>query len=248
MIRRYGLIGKNLSHSFSKAFFDEKFEREGILDAHYTLFPLDEISEIDRLLHHTAGLRGLNVTIPYKISVMPFLDTLDDTSRQTGAVNAIKLTPDGQRIGFNTDLYGFTESLLRWMPYCPTDPVPALILGSGGASRAVQAALNQIGTPWTIVSREPCGSAISYSDVEEWLCNHPPALIVNTTPQGMHPHVHTHPNLPWHCIGAGYFVYDLVYNPAKTLLLQRAAENGASVKNGLEMLHLQAERAWQIWQ
>jgi shikimate dehydrogenase len=248
MIRQYGLIGKNLSHSFSKAFFDHKFEQEGILDARYALFPLDEISKIEALIHHTPGLRGLNVTIPYKITVIPFLDALDDTSERTGAVNTIKMTQDGRRLGFNTDLYGFIESLLRWMPYRHVKHGSALILGNGGASKAVQAGLDQIGVPWNVVSRNPGEAGISYHELEYWLRNHPPALIINTTPLGMYPDLHSCPDLPWHCIGAGYFVYDLVYNPTKTLLLQRASENGASIKNGLEMLHLQAESAWQLWQ
>jgi shikimate dehydrogenase len=248
MIRQYGLIGKHLSHSFSKAFFDQKFEQESILHAQYTLFPLDEISKIEALIHHTPGLRGLNVTIPYKIAVIPFLDALDPAAHQTGAVNTIKLMQDGQRLGFNTDLYGFTESLLRWMPFRQANPGIAVILGSGGASKAIQAGLDQLGMPWTVVSRTPDQAAISYHELEDWLSNHPPALIINTTPLGMYPDVQSCPDLPWHCIGAGYFVYDLVYNPTKTLLLQRASENGASIKNGLEMLHLQAECAWQIWQ
>lgn len=248
MIRQYGLIGKNLSHAFSKAYFGQKFEREGIPDAHYDLFPMDHISEIEALIRHTPGLRGLNVTIPYKIAVVPFLDALDETSRRTGAVNTITFTPDGRRIGFNTDLHGFSESLLQWMPYRLFNPGVALILGSGGASKAVQAGLDQMGIPWTVVSRNPGEAAISYGELEYWLRNHPPALIINTTPLGMYPDVHSCPDLPWHCIGSGYFVYDLVYNPTKTLLLHRASENGAYIKNGMEMLHLQAERAWQLWQ
>lgn len=246
-MRLYGLIGYPLGHSFSQQYFSEKFVREGIAGARYELFPLKNIAGLPLLLARHPDLRGLNVTIPHKETVVPFLHELDETARAVGAVNCIKI--EDQRLkGFNTDVIGFEHSLKaadggRWTAGGAT----ALILGTGGASKAVAYVLNKLGISFQFVSRNPAAeNQISY----EAACRLPPAayrLIINTTPLGMSPHKDTCPDLPFERLSPQHLVYDLVYNPAETLLLQRAKKQGCAVKNGLEMLHLQAEAAWQIW-
>ncbi len=248
MTQAYGLIGFPLGHSFSERFFTEKFAREGIHNAGYRLYPLPDLSGFPGLLRNTPGLRGLNVTIPYKVAIVPLLDELDETARVVGAVNTIAVDEQGRTKGYNTDVYGFIESLVRWMPNLRRPPLPALVFGSGGASRAVRYGLDQLGIPHTVVSRRPEGNEMDYAALPEWLSEHPEALLVNATPVGMYPDEAACLPLPWDLVGPGHFVYDLIYNPAETLLLQRARRQGASVKNGLDMLILQAERAWQIWQ
>lgn len=248
MTQAYGLIGYPLEHSFSERFFTEKFAREGIHNAVYRLHPLPDLSGFRDLLHNTPGLRGLNVTIPHKVTVVSLLDELDDTARVIGAVNTIAIDAQGRTKGYNTDAFGFLESLFRWIPDIPQRPLPALVFGSGGASRAVRYGLDQLGISHTLVSRKPEKEGIDYAALPEWLSAHPDALLINTTPVGMYPDAAACLPLPWAMVGSGHFVYDLIYNPAETLLLQRARRQGASVKNGLDMLILQAERAWHIWQ
>ncbi|MDX2134959.1 MAG: shikimate dehydrogenase [Saprospiraceae bacterium] len=248
MTQAYGLIGYPLGHSFSERFFTEKFAREGIRNAVYRLYPLPDLSGFRDLLRNTPGLRGLNVTIPHKVAVVPLLDELDETARFIGAVNTITVDAQGRTKGYNTDAHGFLVSLERWIPDLRQRPLPALVFGSGGASRAVRYAFDQLGVPHTVVSRGPEKNAMDYAALPGWLSGHPDALLINTTPVGMHPDAAACLPLPWAMVGSGHFVYDLIYNPAETLLLQRARRQGASVKNGLDMLILQAERAWHIWQ
>lgn len=246
-MRRYGLIGYPLGHSFSKRFFEEKFAREGIADARYDLFPLPDIGHLPELIAENPDLCGLNVTIPHKQTVMRFLHELDETARAVGAVNTIRIR-DGRLTGFNTDVTGFEQSLANWPAFRRCKPTRACILGTGGAAGAVAYVLRKMQIGYVFVSRQPAGqNQISY----EALNVRSAAdfdLIVNTTPLGMYPEVDTCPPVPFDIFDARHLVYDLVYNPAETVLLRRAGTTGASVKNGLEMLHLQAEAAWNIWQ
>ncbi len=253
-MRQFGLIGFPLGHSFSKRFFTEKFQREGIIDANYELFPLEAIEDFDALVHQQTNLCGLNVTIPYKQAVIPFLDRLDDAAMQIGAVNCIKIMPDGTRTGHNTDVVGFGQSLDgvangRWAG----PSTQAIVLGNGGAAKAVCYALKQRGIEYTTVARRPQHNEHDWSAlgvIVSALKNNDdrlPVLIVNTTPIGMAPHANNCPDMPFEMLDDRFLVFDLVYNPEDTLLLQHSRAHGASTQNGLEMLYLQANAAWEIW-
>jgi shikimate dehydrogenase len=245
MEKVFGLIGQTVSHSFSKTYFDEKFFREGLRDHHYELFPLNNIKEIESLINDTKGLTGLNVTLPYKEQVIKYLDEVDPVAKKIGAVNVIKFK-DGKRKGFNTDSDAFFETIEKWLPKDKT--FKALVLGTGGSSKAVQEALKKLKIDYKIVSREKSKGDLTYTDIEkkpnlisEFL------LIINTTPLGMHPNTTTMPPMDYEKLGPDHFVYDLIYNPARTAFLQKAEMRGATIKNGLEMLHVQAEKSWTIW-
>ncbi len=245
MEKIFGLIGATVSHSFSKSYFDEKFFREGLRDYHYELFPLKNISDIEPLLKDTKGLTGLNVTIPYKEQVIKYLDEVDGFAKKIGAVNVIKIK-DGKLKGYNTDSEAFLETLEKWLPKDRT--FKALILGTGGSSKAVQEALKKLNIEFKVVSREAKKGVVTYEHLEK----HPKLiaesqLVINTTPLGMSPNTETMPNIDFEQIGADHFVYDLIYNPARTMFLQKAEMRGATIKNGLEMLHVQAEKSWLIW-
>lgn len=240
----YGLIGYPLGHSFSKIFFTEKFAREGIAGARYELFPLPDIANFPALLAEKPDLRGLNVTIPHKQAVIPFLDELAETARAVGAVNCIAFR-NGRLIGHNTDVFGFEMSLRNTDR---TDFGQAIVLGTGGAAKAVHFVLDKMGVPFLSVSRQPRGAdEIGYDHLNQLNFNDF-RLLINTTPLGMAPNVDACPPLPFERLGAAHLVFDLVYNPPETLLLRKAKLRGAATLNGLEMLHLQAERAWDIWQ
>jgi shikimate dehydrogenase len=245
MEKVFGLIGQTVSHSFSKAYFDEKFFREGLRDYHYELFPLKNIKEIETLIKDTKGLAGLNVTLPYKEQVINFLDEVDPVAKKIGAVNVIKFK-DGKRKGFNTDSDAFHETLEKWLPQ--DQKFQALVLGSGGSSKAVQVALIKLGIDFKVVSREAKKGSLTYADLEkDPKIIAKSLLIINTTPLGMHPNTDTMPPIDFDEIGENHFVYDLIYNPARTQFLQKAEIHGAKIKNGLEMLHVQAEKSWNIW-
>lgn len=244
-MRTFGLIGYPLSHSFSKLFFTKKFEREQIRDTAYELFPIPEIAELEDLLRNPE-LSGLNVTIPYKVAVLPFVDELDPAAADIGAVNCLKITPDanGRRVkGYNTDAYGFEESL---KPLLQAHHQHALILGDGGAASAVKYVLTKLGIGYKSVLRKAKPDALLYADVNEALLQ-THTLIINTTPLGTFPNVDDCPDIPYECLTAKHLAYDLVYNPAETLFLKMVKEKGGTIKNGLEMLELQAERSWEIW-
>lgn len=247
-MRTFGLIGYPLGHSFSKKYFSEKFLREGISDAVYELFPLSDIGALYGLLASEPNLCGLNATIPYKQTVMSYLDTIDATAAAAGAVNTIRIR-SGKLEGFNTDVIGFEASMIGWLKTLNVKmPAQAFVLGGGGASRAVCFVLKKMGCAFRVVTRKPQEPEhIGWDELEQQETAHGSVLWVNTTPLGMAPAVDTCPSVPFDKIKAEDLVYDLVYNPAETLLLQRAGERGSAVKNGLEMLHLQAEAAWQIW-
>lgn len=245
MEKVYGLIGQTVSHSFSKSYFDEKFFREGLRDHHYELFPLNNIKEIETLIKDTKGLTGLNVTLPYKEQVIEFLDEVDAVAKKIGAVNVIKFK-DGKRKGFNTDSDAFYETIEKWLP--KDKKLKGLIFGTGGSSKAVQVALKKLKIDFKIVSREGAKGDLTYEDVKKKSkILKDSLLIINTTPLGMHPNTDNMPPIDFDLIGSEHYVYDLIYNPARTMFLQKAEMRGSTIKNGLEMLHVQAEKSWQIW-
>jgi shikimate dehydrogenase len=243
-VRKFGLIGYPLGHSFSKKYFSEKFVREGIQGCQFELYPIESISEFPQLLDSESSLEGLSVTIPYKEQVIPFLDALDPACAQIGAVNCIRIR-DGIKTGFNTDYLGFKHSLQSWLG---TEIPNALVLGTGGASKAVQQALRDLEVPYRIVSRTQREGQLTYADLKEqpeWLASHP--LIINTSPLGTYPQVEDMPDIPLEQLYATHRVYDLVYNPSITRLMQECISQGGTAKNGQDMLELQAEAAWSIW-
>lgn len=243
---RYGLIGFPLGHSFSQKYFTEKFAREGT-DARYDLFPLSSINEFPKLLCDIENFKGCNVTIPYKQDVMQFLDELDDQAREIGAVNVVKITFDtqGKRHlkGFNSDAYGFTESI---RPMLNGTHKKALVLGSGGASKAVIYSLRKLGVEPIVVSRRPANGVLTYSNLTKAIMQEC-TVVVNASPVGMSPKVYACPDIPYEYLTDRHVCFDLVYNPEETLFLKKSKQQGAAVKNGLEMLHLQAEGAWLYW-
>lgn len=242
----YGLIGYPLSHSFSKKYFTEKFAKEGITDSSYELFELPDIQQLPNLLATHPNLRGINVTIPHKQNVIPFLDDLDESARKVGAVNVIKLDGKEKKTGYNSDYYGFMESLRTWLDGLRVARPEALVLGTGGASRAVKAALTDLGIQYSVVSRQASAQTFSYEQLNSSLiASH--LLIINTTPLGTYPQTETFPPIPYESISPSHLLYDLVYNPTQTQFMIKGQAQGASVHNGLPMLHLQAEKAWEIW-
>lgn len=246
MNQLYGLVGYPLGHSFSRSFFHEKFEREGIA-ATYENFEMPDLSGLRRLVAEHRELCGLNVTIPYKSEVIALLDELDPQAREIGAVNVIKIarSADGRvwLKGYNSDIIGFTRSIA---PLLGEGMTRALILGTGGASKAVRAGLESLHIAPTFVSRQRRGDIIGYDDLTpEVMEAH--RIVVNTTPLGMYPHTDSCPPIPYERLTPGHLCYDLVYNPEATLFLERSARQGCTTKNGLEMLHLQALAAWDIW-
>lgn len=240
--RLFGLIGYPLSHSFSKGYFAEKFKKENIHDAHYEVFPIPDITLFPDLVHRSHNLRGLNVTIPYKEQVIPYLDALDPEAEAIGAVNTIKIE-HGKTTGYNSDVWGFEKSLLpQLQPY----HLHALILGTGGASKAVAFVLDKLGITYRYVSRNATEEILGYAQLTpELIAEH--KLIVNCSPLGMYPNVEACPDIPYAAITEHHLLYDLIYNPEETRFLQQGKAQGAATKNGLEMLVLQAERSWQIW-
>jgi shikimate dehydrogenase len=241
-MRQFGLIGYPLSHSFSKGYFSEKFQKEKIIDCHYDIFPLEKIEDFKLLCEQHQNLVGLNVTIPYKEKIIPFLDELKEDAKEIGAVNTIKFI-DGKKIGYNTDCYGFEMSLKRLLRAHHTS---ALILGTGGASKAVEFVLKKLGISFQYVSRNKSDKSISYDELNENIVSSS-SVIVNCTPIGMCPKIEVAPEIPYNFISNNHLLYDLIYNPEETLFLKEGKLRGAQTKNGLEMLYLQAEKSWEIW-
>ncbi len=243
-MKKFGLIGKTLKHSFSKTFFTDKFQKENI-NAQYELYELDTVGKVEELVKDP-DLIGLNVTIPYKEEIIPYLNDIDPTAKAIGAVNTIKISHnDGKTTlkGYNTDLIGFSDTLkLHLKPYHKK----ALILGTGGASKAVLFALKQLNIKTTYVSRTPHEGALTYQDLDEKVMEEY-LLIVNCSPVGMFPHVDEAPNIPYDLLTDKHYLYDLVYNPLHTQFCQKGEEKGAVTKNGLEMLYGQAIASWKIW-
>lgn len=243
----YGLIGFPLGHSWSAHYFNRKFEHSGITAFSYKLFPRRDLSGLREWIASEEALSGLNVTLPYKIQIIPYLDHLSEEAQAVRAVNCIHIWRDKGVItltGHNTDVFGFRESLL---PLLQPHHSKALILGNGGASRAVAFVFRQLGIEYRLVSRTPeSATQLSYEDLtEEILKEH--SIIVNATPVGMYPAVHESPDIPYHHLDQRHLIYDLVYNPEITLFLEKAGKRGAHIVNGIRMLELQAEQSWKIW-
>ncbi len=247
----FGLIGYPLGHSFSGRYFSEKFAREGFHHCRYELFPIPTIEALPDLLAQHAHLRGLNVTIPYKEQVLAFAQAGEPAVESLGAANTLVVDSSGQLWAYNTDVIGFERSLCAWLHELGVsesdfDQIQALILGTGGAAKAVSFVLRQLRISYRMVSRSATRGELIYEELTPALLQRV-QLIVNTTPLGMAPHVTTIPSLPMEAIGCSHMIFDLVYNPEKTRLLAEAQQRGAHVKNGLEMLYLQAEQSWNIW-
>ena len=238
---KYGLIGFPLGHSYSRGFFTEKFAREGI-DAEYVNFEIPDASMLLDVIRDNPELRGLNVTLPHKQAVIPLLDELSDEAKEIGAVNVIRVR-DGKLKGFNSDIIGFTESI---KPLLQPWHKKALILGTGGASRAIRVGLTRLGIEWTYVSRTPREGMLTYSDLTAEVMQQY-MVIVNCSPVGMFPKTGEAPNIPYELLTPKHLLYDLVYNPEETLFMQKGRAQDAIVKNGLEMLHLQAIASWEFW-
>jgi shikimate dehydrogenase len=243
-MRKFGLIGYPLSHSFSQKYFSEKFQKEGISDAEYENFPLPDLHSLAPLLASSPSLEGLNVTIPYKQEVLSYLDFSDEIVEQTGACNCIRIRK-GKLYGFNTDVTGFEQSLQKKLQAWHEK---ALVLGTGGASKAVQYVLKKRGIDYSLVSRRPgqAGKTFTYDQLERELVRSC-TLLINTTPLGMFPLLDAFPPIPYDAIGKDHLLFDLIYNPQKTLFLKKGEEQGAVIQNGLEMLTVQAEESWRIW-
>lgn len=240
----FGLLGKNISYSFSKGYFTEKFSNLGLEKYKYINFDINEIQEFKDVLANNKRLKGLNVTIPYKEVIIPFLDKLDKTADKIGAVNTIKFTKRGNLKGYNTDAFGFEHSLT---PLLKNHHKKALILGTGGASKAVAFVLKKNNIQYKFVSRNPSEKKeISYHDVTETILKEY-QILVNCTPLGTSPNVDFCPEIPYEFLTQNHLLYDLIYNPSITKFLEKGQKKGAIIKNGLEMLQLQAEEAWRIW-
>lgn len=242
---QFGIIGKPLSHSFSKSYFENKFKELGLTDYSYDLFEISSIEAIKTVLIENKHLKGFNVTIPYKESIIPFLDELEGESEKIRAVNCVKIK-EGKLIGYNTDYYGFAQSL---KPFLDTNHQRALILGTGGASKAVAYALKKVGVEIYFVTssaNKKTSNTFFYSELNEHVMK-AFKMVVNTTPLGTFPNVEEAPDLPYHFFTEQHLAYDLAYNPTETVFLKRAKEKGSIVVNGLSMLQLQAEKSWEIW-
>jgi shikimate dehydrogenase len=247
-MKTFGLIGYPLGHSFSKKFFSEKFEKEGLNDHQYLNFEIDSIARFPSIFDQHEQIIGLNCTIPYKQQIMQFLNEIDVEAEKVGAVNTIKVvqTNEGMRLkGYNTDVIGFERSL---SPMLKEHHKKAIVLGTGGASKAVKYVLQKLGIEFVSASIEEqlFDNEIRYEEIDEAMIA-TRQVIINATPLGTYPKVDQCPPLPYHAIGPKHVLFDLVYNPEKTLFMKKGSEQGAQCKNGLEMLHEQAKAAWEIW-
>lgn len=241
--RRFGLLGRNISYSFSKGYFTDKFKAENVPGCTYENFDLANISEFPALIANTPDIKGINVTIPYKEEVMVHLNSLSKKAGRIGAVNTIKVTRKGKLKGYNTDYYGFKKSL---QPLLAAHHQRALILGTGGASKAIAFALEELGIDYTFVSRSSKENTIPYTRINGTTFNNY-QIVINCTPVGTSPDTDAWPDIPYDFFTDRHIAYDLIYNPAQTQFLQKAKANGAIVKNGHEMLVFQAEKSWEIW-
>ena len=241
--KKFGLIGKNISYSFSKKYFSDKFSKDLFDDCTYENFDIDSIEEFPNILKNNLDLKGLNVTIPYKEAIIPFMDTLSDKAFKIGAVNVIRFTKKGNLKGYNSDWYGFKKSL---EPLLLPHHKKALILGTGGAAKAIAFALQQLGIFYTYVSREASENAIDYNRVNATTFDNF-QIIINCTPLGTSPNTKEFPPIPYEFFTEKHIAFDLIYNPEETQFLKKAKKKGAVTKNGHEMLVFQAEKAWKIW-
>ena len=239
---RFGLVGKSISYSFSKKYFTQKFSELGLDDHSYENFDLETIAEFYGLMANHPDIKGLNVTIPYKEAVLPYLDQVSKEAKKIGAVNTIRMTKNGLK-GYNTDVYGFRKSI---EPYLRDHHKNSLILGTGGASKAVAFVFDEMGIPYQFVSRNPADGQLGYSEIKETLLQ-THTIIVNCSPLGTFPNVAEKPNLPYSSLSPRHLLFDLIYNPEKTAFLQEGEKRGAAICNGRQMLELQAEKSWEIW-
>lgn len=242
---KYGIIGLPLGHSFSPGFFNEKFQNEGI-DAIYEKYELPQIEALKEVLASNPELRGLNVTIPYKQQVMQYLDDISEEAQAIGAVNVVRVSHEGKKIkmkGYNSDVIGFTRSI---EPFISKHHKKALILGTGGASKAIEYSLKSLGLATQKVSRRKSADTITYDEITPEIIKEY-NVVVNCTPVGMYPHTEEYPQLPYEAMDSHTLLYDLIYNPDETMFMKKGKENGAIVKNGLEMLLLQAYASWEFW-
>lgn len=241
---KFGLLGKNISYSFSRKYFTEKFLKLGLTNYKYFNFDIPEIEEFPFLLYHKEDeFGGINVTIPYKESVMRYLNKIDNDAKKIGAVNTIKITDNFELIGYNTDFYGFQKSI---QPLLKKHHTKALILGTGGASKAVVYAFDKMKIQTKYVSRNASEDKLTYSNLTKEILGEY-TIIVNCTPVGTYPNTSESPEIPYKYITEKHLLYDLIYNPEITQFLKKGKEQGAAIKNGLEMLELQAEKSWEIW-
>jgi len=241
-MRLFGLIGFPLTHSFSKKYFSEKFKAEKLADCRYENFQIESVEELPKIISSNPSLEGVNVTIPHKESVIKFLHEKTGLVEWVGACNCIKIK-DSKLTGYNTDIIAFDRSLTKKLK---PNHRRALILGTGGAAKAIEFVLAELGIEYQFVSRNPTVNQISYQQLDvETIKSHP--LIINTTPVGMYPKIDEAPPIPYDAITSEHFLFDLTYNPEKTLFLQRGEERGAAIENGYEMLVMQAEESWKIW-
>lgn len=241
-MRRFGLVGYPLGHSFSKKYFTEKFRELALSDHSYDLFELEKIDHFPEIWNDK-DLEGVNVTVPHKEAVKVYLDDFDSSAEKVGAVNVVKRTGD-RLIGYNSDYSGFRESLESFLQ--GDAPQKSLILGTGGSSKAIKAVLSDLGIEPLFVSRSPAHGQKSYDQLDKQILKEH-QLIVNTTPLGMHPKVDTCPSIPYEFLDSQHYLVDLVYNPDQTMFMKNGQLHGARTKNGLEMLHLQADKSWEIW-
>lgn len=243
-MKKLGLLGKNIGYSFSRNYFKDKFKNEGLADIFiYENYDIDSIGKFPEIIKNNPDLIGLNVTIPYKEAIIPFLDGLSENARQIGAVNTVKIDPDGKLTGHNTDYFGFLQSL---KPLLKDPHKKALILGTGGAAKAIAFGLKEIRIDSEFVSRQSGEHTISYADLTKQSFEEH-QIIINCTPLGTSPKIELSPDIPYHFFTPNHIAFDLIYNPEKTEFLKKAEEKGAVLKNGYEMLVFQAEKAWEIW-
>lgn len=241
---KFGLVGKNISYSFSRGYFTEKFEKLGLENHKYVNFDLQEVAVLkDIIAAKEDGLKGMNVTIPYKQDVIQYLTSIDDDAKEIGAVNVIKLQDNGEVRGYNTDVYGFQKSI---EPFIKAHHTKALILGTGGASKAVRHAFNKLGIQHKYVSRTAADGVFGYHELTQEIIEEY-TVIVNCSPLGTSPEIALKPEIPYAFLSDKHLLFDLIYNPAETTFLRLGREQGAATKNGLEMLELQAEKSWEIW-
>ncbi|MHC5202219.1 shikimate dehydrogenase family protein [Myroides sp. LJL119] len=243
MTKRFGLIGKDISYSFSKDYFAKKFEKENLKNHLYVNFDIPVIQDFKQLTKQHTDLKGFNVTIPYKQQIIPYVDSLSKTAKKIGAINTIRIKKNGKLKGYNTDWYGFYHSI---KPLLKLRHKKALILGNGGASKAIEYGLKKLNIPYKIVSRTPQKGMLSYQDITpELMQNY--KIIINTTPLGTFPNLSDKPPIPYQGFTPEHIAYDLIYNPEQTEFLRLASQQGAQSINGYPMLVLQAEKAWKIW-
>lgn len=242
-MKTYGLVGRNLSHSYSQDYFTKKFKQDEIADVRYEVFEMDTLAGLRDLIDRE-NVQGLNVTIPFKEKILNYLDDLDDTVKKIGAANTIRIG-DGKLIGYNTDVSGFRQSMEPFLR--KRERFSALVIGTGGAAKAVSYVLRELDIQHYFVSREPSFmNELSYEQISAGMLN-THHLIINASPQGMYPYNDTYPDIPYQHITKEHILYDLVYNPEETAFMKKGREQGAWAVNGLKMLHLQAEESWRIW-